>query len=333
MGQIHTPQNTPPTSDDEAPVNMVFEDENGRDNANALSEALRHLSNFAFEQDDLGFYFNQIETKMAAAGVKKNFTKLQVLSSIIPPHVTKEVKSVLRKGEEEFGENMPYKVLKREIISIFGKKGHKNVEEALNLVITDRPSTLARELVDKLCKHELDCECCPDIIFCLWKKQLSTTVKAGIAKEKFNKDNFKNIIALADSIHEDSNPSSGASVAAVGLDETQPAIPYPQQEVAAMSRGRGGRGGRGRGGRGGRNQNGNQNQNNGNGGGSGSGRNQSNQNQGGGSSRGRGPRHPDMPPEQACKLHWKFGKSAHFCVDPATCPWKDIFTPKSRSNQ
>ena len=40
-------------------------------------------------------------------------------------------------------------------------------------------------------------------------------------------------------------------------------------------------------------------------------------------------RHADQPPQQSCGRHWKFGKSAHFCEEPGTCPWKDIWVPKS----
>ena len=61
-----------------------FEDEDGNDNANAMQEACRNLQRLEFEESDLDFWFSQVEIKMGAVGVKKNFTKFQVLSSIIP---------------------------------------------------------------------------------------------------------------------------------------------------------------------------------------------------------------------------------------------------------
>ena len=60
-----------------------FEDENGVDDARAMQDACRNLQNFEFEENDLLFYFQQIEAKMSAVGVKKNFTKFQVLSTMI----------------------------------------------------------------------------------------------------------------------------------------------------------------------------------------------------------------------------------------------------------
>ena len=65
---------------------------------NAMKEALVNLKNFEWLDDDLLFYFGQIEIKMSAAGVKKQFTKFQILATIIPRKVTEEVKPFLRKG-------------------------------------------------------------------------------------------------------------------------------------------------------------------------------------------------------------------------------------------
>ena len=44
--------------------------------------------------------------------------------------------------------------------------------------------------------------------------------------------------------------------------------------------------------------------------------------------RDRGQPHPDGPPETACYLHWRFGKSAFKCKQKATCPWKNFCKPK-----
>ena len=66
-----------------APV-VNFEDENGVDDARALQEACRNAEKVQWEETDLQFYFQQVEVKMAAVGVRKNFTKFQVLSDILP---------------------------------------------------------------------------------------------------------------------------------------------------------------------------------------------------------------------------------------------------------
>ena len=317
-----SPNESPEHSDGENEIMPAFEDENGADKANALSDALKSLSNHKYEEDELQYWFNRAEILMAAAGVKKNFTKMQVISTLLPPHVNSEVRPLLSKAEAEFTENDAYKQLKTQVLTIFGPKRDKRIEEALNMTLTGKPSVLARALANKICKHNLvECDCCPDVILCIWKRHLSTTVRAGIAHLQFNGETFQQVVQLADDIHENANPSGSTRtypVAAVqaqaGLDETQPAIPYASQEVAAI-RGSG-RGGRGRGNRGG-------------GRGRGRGATQS-QSQGRGGNR-RGPRHPDGPPESSCSMHYRWGKSSHFCTDPLNCPWKDFIAPKSRN--
>ena len=64
-----------------------FDTENGTDDANALREALKYLERLEWEQDDILFWFGQAEIKMSAVGVKKQFTKFQVLSTVIPKKV------------------------------------------------------------------------------------------------------------------------------------------------------------------------------------------------------------------------------------------------------
>ena len=111
-------------------------------------------------EDDLLFYFGQIEIKMAANGVKKQFTKFQVLSSIMPPHVIEEVKPLLRLSEAQFTDNDSYKQLKREILNIFGPRQEAGVERALGRVLTGQPSSLARALANDIAGGSLDCANC-----------------------------------------------------------------------------------------------------------------------------------------------------------------------------
>ena len=161
---------------------------------------------------------------------------------------------------------------------------------------------------------------------------MSSAIRARIAGCTFNKQNFNEILALADEVY--FSNSAAASVNAVSiaalqpdLDETQPAMPYPQPEVAAF--GRGGRGGRGgfRGGRGFRGNRGNRG-----GGGSAQGGNSNNSNPSSSTQPRsyKGPKHPDLPNGAwtGCQMHHRWGRSAHFCSEPSTCPWKDVFTPK-----
>ena len=42
----------------------------------------------------------------------------------------------------------------------------------------------------------------------------------------------------------------------------------------------------------------------------------------------RGHPHPDGPPETACYLHWRFGRSAYACKKKSSCPWKNYIKPR-----
>ena len=307
---------------------VAFEDEDGTDDNRALQEARSALARFEWDENDIHFSFNKIEIEMAAVGVKKNYTKFQVLSTVIPKKIIDEVKPLLRRKETEFPNKNAYRLLKDEILRIFGPKPSAAVDRALGRVLSGKPSTLARALVNDLCKKQLDCECCPGIVLALWRRHLPDHVRSGIAHCKFNKNTFDEVLELADDIFE--SRSAISSVAAVtqvnttsNLDETQPAIPYANPQVSAVSRGRGGRGGRGRGrGRGGR------------GGGGGSGQNQNNQNQNSGAAssgpKHKGTKHPDLPAGdwQGCSMHFRWGRGAFFCSEPASCPWKNVYTTK-----
>ena len=304
------------------PAMVNFEDEDGVDSPRALQDACQNLSKLEWSDTEVRYFFKQAETRMAAVGVKKNYTKFQAISMILPKKVSEEVKHMLVMDEDEFPEKNAYKQLKQEVLRIFGPRPDEAIERALSRVLVGPPSHLARALVNDICKKRLkDCECCPPIVLALWKRNLSSTVKAGIAHCQFNYDTFNATVQLADDIHSTTRPGGAAkAVAAVSLDETQPAIPYATGEVAAVSRGGGGRGGRGgaRGGRGGR---GNRGGNRGGG--------QSNQNQN--QNRQSGTRHPDLPSGDVssyCSMHFRWGKNAFFCADPGNCPWKNVFAPK-----
>ena len=166
---------------------IPFEDEDGVDEAGAHKEACNRVEKVNWDPKDLLFTFSQIERKTAAAGVKKNFTKFQVLSEVLPKEVADEVKSLLRKDEADFPDKNAYKLLKTEVLRIFGPRPEDPIERALGRVMSGKPSQLARALVDDICKNELDCRCCPAIVSTLWKRHLPSNVRAGIASSVLNK--------------------------------------------------------------------------------------------------------------------------------------------------
>ena len=203
---------------------------------------------------------------------------------------------------------------------------------------------LGRALMDDLCSKQMNGCCCNKIILGLWKRALPTAVKQAISQYEFNHTNFEEVFKAADNAYRSTRPTqSVAAVAAVskpnvldeGFHQGWRSDPAAEAELAALTGSRG-RGGRGRGQRGGR-QNWNNNSSGTGRGGSGG----QNGNQSGGQGSGRGgsqahprhktPRHADKPPVQSCFRHWTYGKSAHFCQEPSSCPWKEFWIPKSNN--
>ena len=322
---------------DNMPPIVSFESEDGADEAGAHKEACSRVEKVNWDKNDLLFTFSQIERKMAAAGVKKNFTKFQVLSEILPKEVADEVKPLLRKDEADFPDKNAYKQLKDGVLRIFGPRPEDPIERALGRVMSGKPSQLARALVDDICKAEFDCRCCPAVVSTLWKRHLPSNVRAGIASSVLDKNSFDMVVKLADDIHASNAPwpsISAVRAVPVAIDETQPALQYPVDlEVNAIRNGRGGRGGRGnrggRGGRGGRGRGGGRGGQNGQNQSNSGQSNQSNQSSQSGGARPRGTRHPDLPEGDGfCNMHFRWGRGAFFCSDPGSCPWKNVFTPK-----
>ena len=94
---VEAPERQVCVVDDEMPNVVDFEDEDGVDDARALQDAVKYLEKLDWDDNDLLYFFNQAEIKMSTVGVKKNYTKFQVLSTIIPKKGTDQVKPFLRK--------------------------------------------------------------------------------------------------------------------------------------------------------------------------------------------------------------------------------------------
>ena len=312
----------------EAVQNLVmanYDATDGVDSDRAMQDAVAQLRNVKFDENDLDFFFNQAEIKMKSAGVKKNFTKLEVLTTILPHKVIEQVKPILRKQETDFPQKDAYLQCKKTIIRIFGPSKASHFQRAMSRVLTDKPSTLAREIINDMCEHELTGCCCHKWVFGVWHKALPSAVKQAVAHHEFNKDTMEQVLKLADNVYESTRPSQQpvAAIESQALDEGfhQNWSSYAgdvagQADVAALRRGGfRGRGGRGRGG--------------------------APNNRGAAAAQGSRPfytkenprwttpRHPDLPPFHACKKHWQWGKSCHKCDEPQKCPWKKFVSPKN----
>ena len=251
--------------------------------------------------------------------VKKQWTKLQVLTCLLPKEITDEIRPLLRKKQAEWGRELPYKKVKDEILRIFAPNQTAAFDRAYRQVLSGKPSTLARQLTNDLCKHNLDGCCCANIILGFWRKQLPLSVRNAIAHLKFDKDTYHSVLQHADDVF-DSNQSNQPVVASV----TRPAPVHNEShvsntafnrelpgDVAAVQRGRG-RGGRGfRGGRGGRGQN---------------------RGARGAGSGGQSSTSQETPPSNCCWVHKAKARNAWYCAAPFTCPWKNSIVPRPASD-
>ena len=298
----------------EAPPNNLvamanYDQENGVDDDNAFSNA-RDVK-LPFNKHDIRLWFSLIESKMQFAGIKKQWSKRQVLIQLIPAEYHNDFKQYLIQQQADAGDQAYY-VLKQAMLKQFGPKQADGFDKAIARVMTGTPAQLGRQIVNDICpgiRPMSGCHCA-QIVLGIWRRSLPSVVRNQIADMEFSAATYEAVFDKADSVWS-ANAANTSVVSALSKDK----------EVAASSF-RGGRGGRG----GGRGQpsgtrGGGQNRGGGQGGGA----------QGGQS--GRGPRHPDNPPQNSCKLHWKFGKAAWRCGDRHSCPWRDFESPKPRHNR
>ena len=256
-----------------------------------------------FNRQDVRLWFSLVESKMQFAGIKKQWSKRQVLVQLIPPDLHNDFKQYLIQQEDAAG-NLPYYTLKAAIVKQFGPKRADGFDKAISRVMNGTPSQLGRQIINDICPDVnplVGCHCA-DVVLGIWRRSLPQVVRNQIADMDFNSTTYAAIFDKADSVW---TANSASTTAAAALEAT----------VAAI-------GGRGSGRGGGR-------------GGNRGGRGQSSGNRGGGASAAgsSAPRHNDNVPSNACNLHKKFGKAAWRCGDRHTCPWRDFESPRPKHNR
>ena len=313
------------TSEEAVIMATPFELEKGTDDDDYYKK-IGNLKNRTFNTSEPEFWFTSIEASMKHMGVKSQWSKREVLHSLLPDNVQTQVKHILKKGQDQAGE-FPYKTLKHELLKKYAPKPEAAYVTAQSRKLSDTPSALAKQLIDDLClcNEPLASKCCQRIIWGMWTQKLPDTIRQRLAGESFTNENYESLLDLADSLHATNQAIGEAkpamAIAAVknnsksDLNETQPAIPYAVNAVQRGGRGGGGRGrgqnsfrgnGRGRGNRGGNNNRGGQNQ----------------------SATPQWPttRHADLPAsvKVVCFNHHTYGRGAYHCTDPLSCEWASI---------
>ena len=220
----------PPPPAAEMPNQQNYDAQHADDEAaNAMEKAVNMLKNFQWNQEDIKFYFSQVEVKMKSAGVKSNFTELQVLSTILPPKAINAIKNILKKQESDFTQKDAYLQAKTKLLRVFGACENADFERAMARVMTDKPSQLCEELINDLCDRELKNCCCIKVVGGLWRRAMPTSVKQAVAHYNFTRNDLANIMQVADDVYLSTKPSS--VVAAISAPLTSPNSDLSTQEV------------------------------------------------------------------------------------------------------
>ena len=191
-----------------------------------------------------------------------------------------------------------------------GPKEEESFKAAQSLVMTDTPSSAAKELVRQVCDKDKPLEtcCCSKVVSSLWRDMLPKEVRTHVSDMGLkDPEDFKKTLDAADKAYS-ALKGPNAKVSALTKSVTA-------GEVAAV-RGGGSRG-RGRGAMRGQS------------------RGTSSTARGGARRVKRVPEdkstwgdpHPDGPPPEACMQHYIYGKSAWICRKINSCPWANLAKP------
>ena len=148
------------TSEQEAfePANMVnYDQKNEDDDAGAIANA-RDVK-LPFNRHDIKLWFSLIESKMQFAGIKKQWSKRQILIQLIPPEFHSDFKHYLVQQETEAGATA-YFDLKTAMVKQFGPRRADGFDRAVARVMTGTPSQLGRLIINDICPGVKPLEAC-----------------------------------------------------------------------------------------------------------------------------------------------------------------------------
>ena len=182
-------------------INMAYDQENGTDGEGAT----KAVFNIKQECDPkkIKMWFQILENKMQFAQIKAQWTKLQVLTTVLPAELLTHIEAFAAVPQASAGSKCYYDAKSR-LINIYGDKPHESYEKAIELVIVTTPSELARKIIDLICEHKQkplqDC-CCAKVVMGIWLKQLSPQVKQAIAPMRLGEGKMEETFRVADAVH------------------------------------------------------------------------------------------------------------------------------------
>ena len=123
-----------------------FDQENGRDDPDFYKKQVV----VEYDQNDLKFWFLQLEEAMTFAGIKSQYVKRMTLTKNLPTSVKEEMKDLLSLTKSEAGPTC-YKDVKDRLMELFGPEDTDAYTKASKLVMTGKPSQLAKRIAYLMC--------------------------------------------------------------------------------------------------------------------------------------------------------------------------------------
>ena len=208
--------NLPPNVNLPAQAVMVaFEDENAEDTAD-IFKTVGQIK-LAWTENEVPFWFRQLETKMKFMGVRSQWLKLQVLTNVLPADKLMLIKYLVDIDEADCGDTQ-YKQAKQRLLQLFGPKEGDQYMKAAGLVMSSTPSDLARQLIALICKGRQPmngCHCV-ETVSGMWRLKLPDEVRIAVAPLSLEAPTMEVTLTTADAIYKAMNPNTIASIKQTG---------------------------------------------------------------------------------------------------------------------
>ena len=154
-----------------------------------------------FNKHEVEYFFTAAEAQMKSFGINKQLSKRDALLPQLPEEVIEECMPLLRIPEADLG-TTPYKDLKLEILSIYGKKPQDAFTRAFNRTLEGRPSALGKLLIHDICpgsKPMQGCHCAP-MVWGFWHRCLPQSIRVALADKPFDATTYKDVFSHADKV-------------------------------------------------------------------------------------------------------------------------------------
>ena len=154
-----------------------FEDADTADDAEAWKKEVK----IKFNQGDVLYWFNTVEAQMKKFGINKQWSKKDAIVPLLPDEIVEECMPILRLSETDAPN--AYKLLKTEILSLYGPKEEDAFKKAMALRLTGKPSALGKKLIHIWCPGAKPFEgChCAKVVWGFYEAQMTPEVKSHLS--------------------------------------------------------------------------------------------------------------------------------------------------------